>query len=311
MTKRVGKVIIAGGSGFLGQKLAFSLIQENLEVIVLGRNNKPRLRGKFIQWDAKTLGAWSEELENASALFNLTGHSVDCRYTEENKSLILNSRVNSTKVLGEAIRLCENPPSVWLNASTATLYNDRRGELPPHDEYSEGNAEGFSEEVGRAWEKAFFDASDERVRQVVMRISIVLGTEGGAFPVMRRLTRFGLGGKQGSGKQWISWLHTDDWLGITKFLMKNSSISGPVNLAAPNPVTNQDFMRKMREAFAPIGIGLPAPTPAIYLGAIFLGTAPELVLKSRKVISSVLSVNDFQFNFPEIQSAINSFKKSC
>ena len=308
MTKPKGKVIIAGGSGFLGQKLACSLIEEGFEVMILGRREKSGLKGEFVQWDAKNLGDWLHELEGATAIFNLTGRSVDCRYTEENKSLILNSRIDSTKVLGEAIRLCDNPPAVWLNASTATIYNDRRGDLPAHDEHSEGNAEGFSEEVGRAWEKAFFDAGVEGVRQVSMRISIVLGNGGGAFPVMRRLTKFGLGGKQGPGDQWISWLHIADWVGIAKFLMKNSSISGPVNLAAPNPVTNKEFMSEMRAVFAPLGIGFPAPCPAIYLGAILMGTSPELVLKSRKVISSVLSKQNFQFKYPEVHSAINALK---
>ena len=246
-------------------------------------------------------------LEGATALFNLTGRSVDCRYTKENKALILNSRVDSTKVLGEAIRSCDKPPCVWLNASTATIYNDRRGDLPPHDEQSEGNAEGFSEEVGRAWEKAFFDATVKGVRQVAMRISIVLGEGGGAFPVMRRLTKLGLGGKQGPGTQWISWLHIDDWVGIAKFLLNNSEISGPVNLAVPNPVTNVDFMRAMRNRFAPFGIGFPSPTPAIYLGAVLLGTAPELVLKSRKVISKILNDNKYDFEFSQIKTAIDSF----
>ena len=155
MNKTLGKVIIAGGSGFLGQALSTSLLEEGYEVVILGRLEKPGQNGRFVQWDAKSLGAWVDELENALAVFNLTGRSVDCRYTKENKSLILNSRVDSTKALGEAIRSRENPPSVWLNASTATIYNDRRGDLPAHDEHSEGNAVGFSEEVGRAWEKAF------------------------------------------------------------------------------------------------------------------------------------------------------------
>ena len=308
MTNPSGKVIIAGGSGFLGQSLAFSLQEDGYEVVILGRSLKRGLTGKFVQWDAKNLGDWLNELEGATAIFNLTGRSVDCRYTEENKSLILNSRVDSTKVIGDAIRVCDKPPSVWLNASTATIYNDRRGDLPPHDEHSEGNAEGFSEEVGRAWEKAFFDARVAKVRQVAMRISIVLGEGGGAFPVMRRLTKLGLGGKQGPGSQWISWLHIDDWVGIAKFLMKNSSISDPVNLAAPNPVTNKEFMSEMRAVFAPLGIGFPAPCPAIYLGAILMGTSPELVLKSRKVISSVLHKQNFQFKYPEIHSAINALK---
>ena len=308
MNNSSGKVIIAGGSGFLGQSLSRSLLEEDYEVVILGRLEKPLQKGRFVQWDAKNLGDWVEELENALAVFNLTGRSVDCRYTKENKSLILNSRVDSTKVLGEAIRLCDNPPAVWLNASTATIYNDRRGDLPPHDEYSEGNAEGFSEEVGRAWEKAFFDAPNEDVRKVAMRISIVLGKDGGAFPVMRRLTKLGLGGKQGPGTQWISWLHIDDWVGIAKFLMKNSSISGPVNLAAPNPVTNQEFMRVLRDSFAPMKIGLPSPTPLMHFGAVLLGTAAELVLKSRKVISRVLSENDFQFRFSKIEEAIRSME---
>ena len=155
MTDSLGKVIIAGGSGFLGQTLTSSLVEDGYEVVILGRGGKKDLAGKFVKWDAKNLGDWSRELEGATALFNLTGRSVDCRYTKENKALILNSRVDSTKVLGEAIRSCDKPPCVWLNASTATIYNDRRGDLPPHDEQSEGNAEGFSEEVGRAWERAF------------------------------------------------------------------------------------------------------------------------------------------------------------
>ena len=307
MSSPKGKLIIAGGSGFLGQALASSLLKDDCEVVILGRSEKAGLNGKFVHWDAKNLGDWSKELEGATALFNLAGRSIDCRYTEKNKALILNSRIDSTKVLGEAIKKCEEPPKVWLNASTATVYKDIRGDLKPHDENSETDAEGFAEDVGRAWEKTFFDASNEGVRQVAMRISIVLGEGGGAFPVMRRLTKLGLGGRQGPGTQWISWLHIDDWVGIAKFLMKNSAISGPVNLAAPNPVTNQEFMRCMRKQFAPLGIGFPAPTLAIYLGGVFMGTEPDLVLKSRKVISRVLDEQKFDFKFPKIGKALSSF----
>ena len=291
----------------MGQALSASLLEDGYEVVILGRSDKSGLKGEFVKWDAKTMGSWSQQLEGALALFNLTGRSIDCRYTEKNKALILNSRVDSTQILGEAIKKCEEPPKVWLNASTATVYKDIRGDLQPHDENSETNAEGFAEDVGRAWEKTFFDASNEGVRQVAMRISIVLGEGGGAFPVMRRLTKLGLGGRQGPGTQWISWLHIDDWVGIAKFLMKNSAISGPVNLAAPNPVTNQEFMRCMRKQFAPLGIGFPAPTPAIYLGGVFMGTEPDLVLKSRKVISRVLDEQKFDFKFSQIDKAVSSF----
>lgn len=299
--------MLAGGSGFLGQSLSHHLEESGAEVVILGRSGqsaKHGISGRLIEWDAKTLGAWQEELEGADALFNLCGRSVDCRYTERNKSLILNSRIDATRVLGEAVQACSHPPKVWLNASTATMYPDRRGDLPAYDESSTGDAEGFSEDVGRAWEEAFFDSKREGVRQVAMRISIVLGNEGGAFPVMRKLTRLGLGGAQGPGSQWMSWLHIEDWVGIAQFLMRTEGISGPVNLAAPNPVTNSSFMKEMRKVFAPLGLGLPAPTPLIHLGAVFMGTEPELVLKSRKVRSQVLAEKKYEFLAPSLDESI-------
>ena len=300
------KVILAGGSGFLGQSLAHSLIGDGHEVIVLGRKYKKNNNfvGRFVEWDAVTLSNWNKELEGAYALFNLTGRSVDCWYTKKNRELILNSRIDSTRVLGEAIKNCEKPPKVWLNASTATIYNDLRGDVHSHDESSKADAPGFSEDVGRAWEEEFFKHARAGVRQVALRISIVLGKGGGAFPVMKRFTELGLGGAQGPGSQWMSWLHLDDWVGIARFLMENDSIEGPVNLAAPHPITNAEFMKEMRECFAPLGIGFPAPTPAVYLGAFFMGTAPELVLKSRKVVSKVLKHMGYDFNHLKLSSAL-------
>ena len=305
MTDSLGKVIIAGGSGFLGQTLTSSLVEDGYEVVILGRGDKKDLVGKFVKWDAKNLGDWSRELEGATALFNLTGRSVDCRYTKENKALILNSRVDSTKVLGEAIRSCDKPPCVWLNASTATIYNDRRGDLPPHDEQSEGNAEGFSEEVGRAWEKVFFDATVKGVRQVAMRISIVLGEGGGAFPVMRRLTKLGLGGKQGPGTQWISWLHIDDWVGIAKFLLNNSEISGPVNLAAQS--SNKSRVYESFTGFIRSHENRSSFTSLDAFWSSSFGNSSRIGLKSRKVISRVLSENDFRLG-SQIEEAIRSME---
>jgi len=300
------KVILAGGSGFLGQSLAHSLIGGGYDVVVLGRKYKKNnnFAGRFVEWDAETLSDWVKELEGAGALFNLTGRSVDCRYTKKNRELILNSRIDSTRVLGEAIKDCEKPPKVWLNASTATIYNDLRGDAHPHDERSKADAPGFSEDVGRAWEEEFFKQGRAGVRQVALRISIVLGEGGGAFPVMKRFTQFGLGGAQGPGSQWMSWLHVDDWVGITRFLMEKDSIEGPVNLAAPNPITNAVFMKEMRNHFALLGIGFPTPTPLVYIGAFFMGTAPELVLKSRKVVSEVLDNMGYNFNHLKIRSAL-------
>lgn len=299
------KTVLAGGSGFLGQALARSLLADGYEVVVLSRSvAQPNAIGRFVPWDGKILGEWKNELEGAEALFNLTGRSVDCRYTKANRELILNSRVDSTRVLGEAIRECSDIPKVWLNSSTATIYEDRRGDLKSHDEKSEDLGTGFSVGVAQAWEKALRESGTEGVRKVALRVSIVLGKGGGAFPVLKRFAKLGLGGAQGPGNQWMSWLHIDDWVGVARFLMDTPSIDGPVNLAAPNPVTNASFMREMRHRFAPLGIGFPAPSLFVRIGAFFMGTAPELVLKSRKVVSSVLKESGYVFKHPETSSAL-------
>ncbi len=301
------KIVLAGGSGFLGQALARSVLADGYEVVVLSRSvAPPDAVGRFVPWDGKKLGEWKEELEGADALFNLTGRSVDCRYTQANRELILNSRVDSTRVLGEAIGACDQIPKVWLNSSTATVYEDRRGDREPHDETSEDFGTGFSVGVAQSWEKAFEESSVEGLRKVALRVSIVLGKDGGAFPVMKRFAKFGLGGAQGPGNQWMSWLHIDDWVGVARFLMENQSVGGAVNLAAPNPVTNASFMREMRDNFAPLGIGLPAPSLFVRIGAFFLRTAPELVLKSRKVVSATLAEAGYSFKYPDLAQAIRN-----
>ena len=304
------KAVLAGGSGLLGQALAKSLSADGYEVVVLGRSSAPHgATGRFVFWDGRKSGGWKSELEGAEALFNLSGRSVDCRYTQENRNLILSSRVDSTRVLGQAVQDCECPPKVWLNSSTATIYKDRRGDLKPHDESSYDFGSGFSVGVAHAWEDAFEDSIVDGVRKIVLRISIALGKDGGAFPVMRRFAKLGLGGAQGPGNQWVSWLHVDDWVGIARFLMESEDLSGPVNLAAPNPVTNSEFMKSMRRNFAPLGIGLPAPSFAVRLGAVFLRTAPELVLKSRKVVSSVLAESGYRFKYTELAEALESLSE--
>jgi len=292
----------------LGKALARCFAEKEYEIVVLGRSNElpadfPKAR--LVTWDARTSGTWVKELEGAKALVNLCGRSVDCRYNETNRRLILESRVNATRVLGDAVAQAKSPPKVWLNAGTATIYEDRRGEVPPHDENSDDLGDGFSVEVAKAWEEAFFETEVRNVRKVAMRISIVLGAGGGAFPVMRRFAQLGLGGRQGPGSQWMSWLHLEDWVGIVDWLVSTDSVSGVVNCAAPNPVTNAVFMSEMRSAFAPFGVGFPAPTFAVRLGAFFLRTAPELVLKSRKVVSRVLRDEGYAFRFPILEEVIS------
>ena len=305
------KIIIAGGSGFLGKALAERFSKLGHEITVFGRGSGlpsdfPEVN--FVNWNGETLGNWTNELDGAQVLINLCGRSVDCRYNEENRTQILESRTSATRILGEAVSATKNPPATWLNASTATIYDDRRTDLPPHDESSEELGHGFSVEVAKAWEKTLFDAPVKDVRRVAMRISIVLG-DGGAFPVMRRFANLGLGGSQGPGSQWMSWLHVDDFIGVVEWLIANDEIEGPMNMAAPNPVTNATFMREMRRSFAPLKLGFPAPTLAVHIGSFFLRTSAELVLKSRKVVSTILREGGYEFRFPTIQVAIKDLAK--
>ena len=292
------KIIIAGGSGFLGQLLAKSLIDHDHEVVVLSRNQNPSLIcSRSVFWDAKQIDIWVEELNGADVLINLTGKSIDCRHTKKNREEILQSRLLSTQVLREALASVNQPPSLWLNASSMALYGECFGEHSAHDERSPSLSTGFLEDVTYKWEKEFFKFQSKEVRQIALRISFILGSQSGAFPFLRRLTKLGLGGAQGSGNQWMSWLHQDDWISIVHFLINNKHISGPINLSAPKPLTNRDFMKSLRSLEAPMGIGIPAPAIGVKLGCAILGSAPELALQSRKVVSKILPENDYHFKY--------------
>ena len=303
------KVIIAGGTGFLGQLLARSLSADQYEVVLLSRGepgSSVEIVGRLVKWDAHSIAGWTSELEGAKALINLTGRSIDCRHTQANREEILKSRIQSTRVLGQAVAACEVPPESWLNASSMALYGQCFGDQPAHDENSPTQSGGFLEEVTKAWEDEFFRHKRDGVRQVALRISFILGWESGAFPMLARLARFGLGGKQGSGEQWISWLHEDDWVGITRYLIEEKHLEGPVNLAAPNPVKNRDFMAELSGLVSPFGFGFPAPALGVRLGCMLLGSAPELALQSRKVNSAFLARSSYQYTHPNISSALES-----
>ncbi len=293
------KAVLAGGSGFLGQALARALLADGWQVVVLSRDEgSVGISGKVVAWDGRSAqSGWVNELEGAEVLVNLTGRSIDCRFSPVNRASILDSRILSTRALGMALKQCKNPPDVWLNASSMALYGQRWGDSPACDENSSTDADGFLEEVTRVWEREFFSHSFQDLRQVALRIGFVLGRSGGALPLLSRLARFGLGGAQGSGRQWMSWLHQDDWVGATRFLIDRSDLSGPINLSSPQPVTNADFMRAIRRRFAPLGIGVPAPAFAVRLGCFLLGSAPELALQSRKVIPGLLKSSGYRFRF--------------
>jgi uncharacterized protein (TIGR01777 family) len=311
------KIIIAGGSGFLGQALAFHFQPHDFEIIVLSRS--PRGRSlltsaptyKEVAWDACNLGPWQTELEGATAVVNLTGKSVNCRYNAVNRREIMDSRVNSTRVLGEAIAHCKAPPKVWLNASTATVYKHTLRLAWDENGQTEATAEAkdrFSVEVAWAWEKALKDAVTPATRKVAMRLAMVLGQgENSVFPVLQRLARLGLGGKMGNGRQFVSWIHETDFCRAVEWLIRHEELKGPVNLAAPNPLPNAEMMRTLRQV-CHVRFGLPAADWMLEVGAFFLRTETELLIKSRRVVPGRLLESEFQFQFPTIRSA---FEELC
>jgi uncharacterized protein (TIGR01777 family) len=302
------RLILAGGSGFLGQALAKHFQALGWEVVVLARRPQANRVAREVRWDAETLGEWARELEGATAVVNLTGRSVDCRYTEANRLLILDSRVNSTRVVGQAIAQCAQPPRVWLNSSSATIYRHTLG--PAWDEsgtdfsVTPAVQDEFSLEVIHAWEKALDEAVTPRTRKVALRTTMVLGlARNSVFPVLRRLARLGLGGRMGSGEQFVSWLHETDFLRAVEFLIAHGDLSGPVNLAAPNPVPNHELMRAFRELVG-MPFGLPATAWMLEVGAFFLRTETELILKSRRVVPGRLLKAGFEFRHPELRDAL-------
>lgn len=296
MTKRI---VIAGGSGFLGQSLQAFLNQQGYDVRILTRRCTSE---NHVQWDAKTLGDWQRELCGAEAIINMTGKSVDCRYHDKNKAEIINSRVDSTRVLHDAVSACDSPPRIWLNSSTATIYEDTRGKAPANTESSQAIGDDFSMGVAKTWEKTFFEKDHTDTVQTALRTAIVMGNGGGAFPIIHKIARFGLCSPQGRGDQWISWLHVNDFCRAVLFLL-DTPLSGCVNLCAPNPTLNCDFNQLMKEHVRP-WFTLPQPEWLLKFGAIFLRTETELILKSRKVYPARLLEAGFQFHFVDAGEAI-------
>lgn len=304
MKTRTGKIIIAGGSGFLGTSLAAYLTGLDYEVVILTRAQAHVQHGvRYEQWDAKSLGDWQNEFEGAFAVINLTGKSVDCRYTQKNKDEILSSRLDSTRVIGQVIQHCKQAPQVWLNSSSATIYDDSRIQFM--DEETGIIGDDFSMNVCKAWEKIFYEQDTPHTRKLALRTSIVLGNHGGAFKPLVNLAKVGLGGKQGDGEQFVSWLHIDDFNRIIAWLLMHEHFSGTVNCVSPAPVENHEFMTVLRKAVGR-SFGFNLPKWALTIGAVFMQTEAELILKSRKVIPKRLLAAGFQFVHPTLEGAIAS-----
>ena len=298
------KIVIPGGSGQVGTILARAFHERGDEVVVLSRNPTDA-PWRVVGWDGQTQGEWTSEFEAADAVINLAGRSVNCRYTEENRKLIIDSRVKSTKVVGDAIVQASKPPRVWLQASTATLYAHRYD--APNDEATGiiGGSEPdvpetwrFSIDVVTAWERALNKVPTPFTRKVLMRSAIIMSPKrDGPFDMLLRLVRFGLGGHSGDGQQFVSWIHDQDFVRAVRWLIEHEELAGPINLAAPNPLTNAEFMRALRAAWG-ISFGLPATKFMLEIGAFILSSETELILKSRRVIPGTLLQSGFGFQFP-------------
>ncbi|MEP7366716.1 MAG: TIGR01777 family oxidoreductase [Acidobacteriota bacterium] len=292
------KIVIPGGTGQVGQMLARHFTAQGHEVTVLSR-------GDGSGWDGRTAGAWAHRVEHCDILINLAGRSVNCRYTKANRREIVDSRVESTRVLGEVIDASKRGPRVWLNASTATIYrhaldramDEATGELGG-SEPGAPETWNFSIGVAKAWEEAFFASNTPHTRMVALRSAITFSPDRrGAFDILSGLTRMGLGGRQGSGKQYVSWIHELDFVRAIEWLLAREDLSGVVNIASPNPLTNEQFMHGLRQAWG-VRIGLPATEWMLAIGAWVMRTETELVLKSRRVVPGRLLESGFEFHYP-------------
>jgi uncharacterized protein (TIGR01777 family) len=291
------KIVIPGGTGQIGGVLHRALTKAGHEVVIVSRSSG-------VRWDGRTLGRWAQEIDGADVVVNLAGRSVSCRYTKENLDEMMRSRVDSARVVGEAIAKAEKPPKVWLQMSTATIYAHRFD--APNDEASGiiGGSEpdvpgywAFSIDIARNWEAELDQANTPHTRKVALRTAMVMSPDrGGAFDHLSWIARLGLGGAIAGGRQYMSWIHDEDFVRAVALLIREP-IEGAVNIAAPNPLPQRDFMRHLRKAWR-IPVGLPATKWMAEIGAAVIGTDTELLLKSRRVVPARLQEAGFEFHFP-------------
>lgn len=302
--EKMRKIVIAGGTGFLGKVLLEHFKELGDDVVILTRGQGREKNGvSFRHWDGEKVDSWTEVLEGADVLINLSGRTVSCRYNAKNKKEMLQSRLLSTKALGDAVKAVKNPPKVWLNSSSATIYEYSTG--TPNDEATGRIGEGFSVDICKQWEGEFNKVEVPGVRKLCLRTAMVIGRGGPFLDLMTKIVKFRLGGRQGSGEQYVSWLHEKDFIEAIEFLIQNEELNGVFNLSAPNPVKNKTMMELLRKACG-VKIGLPALTFMVHIGAFFMRTEAELPLKSRNVIPGRLLENGYKFHFSEMGKAFEN-----
>ncbi|MFP2924114.1 TIGR01777 family oxidoreductase [Pyxidicoccus sp. 3LG] len=299
------KVVIPGGTGQVGGVLARALRAKGHDVVILSRGGGGG-EARVVPWDGRTVGAWADEVDGADVVINLAGRSVNCRYTPENLRQMMDSRVESTRAVGQAIARAKRPPRLWLQMSTATLYAHRFD--APNDEATgliggeEPDAPAYwrqSIDIAKAWERTLQEVETPHTRKVALRTAMVMSADpGGIFDVLLRLVRFRLGGAAGGGRQFVSWIHEEDFVRAVLFLVEREDLSGAFNLAAPGPLPQRDFMKALRDA-AGVGLGLPAAKWMLEVGALFMRTDTELLLKSRRVVPGRLLEAGFTFQQPD------------
>lgn len=296
-----GRVVLAGGSGFLGRALSDELARAGYEAVVLTRKlGRSSSRARQVVWDGRSVGAWARELEGAAAVVNLAGRSVECRHTRKNRREIIKSRVRSVEAVGRAVAACEAPPKVFVQAGSLAVYGDAGRRVC--DESAPAGS-GFPVEVCLRWERAFDALELPATRKVLLRIGFVLGRDGGALPTLARLARLYLGGTIGAGRQFISWLHVRDFCRVVLWCIEHEEARGVFNATGPAPVTNAEFMCELRCALKrPWSPRLPAWL--VRLGALFLRTEPELALEGRRCIPDRLVEHNFKFVYTNLESAL-------
>lgn len=303
------KIVIPGGTGQVGTVLARAFQADGHDVVVLGRHPREQ-KWCEVKWDGETIGDWADEFDGADVVINLAGRSVNCRYNDANRRQMMDSRVNSTRVVGEAIQRAANPPRVWLQASTATIYahrfdapnDDVTGIIGGH-EADAPDTWNFSIEVATSWERATNEVETPRTRKVLMRSAMIMSPDrDGIFDTLLGLVRVGLGGTAADGRQYISWIHDQDFIRSIYWLIEHDELSGPINISSPNPLPNREFMKILRDAYG-MPFGLPAFKWQLAIGALLMQTETELILKSRRVVPKLLTDSGFEFELPDWKDA--------